>query len=571
MTIRRKHLVPGLTLIILAALCPASPARQVNNLPNLWLFKARQITDSLVKDADALGRNDRALLWARLGQAWWQEDSERARAWMQKAVEAVESVPNRESSAERAGRLNVARELLRIVAPRDLKLRARLLSVFADAPRADAAESNINAGALMQAALAMLKEDPRQAAELGAASLRAGYSAELTGLLWGLRAREPKLADALFVQALAAARSSYDVELLNSLRYVGFTDGLNSKSKIPEPPDALRVELLKVYLEYLRRSAEAGGDQTSVCVPAASFISPLLPYYERFLPQQAFAVREVTTRCQAALTSSMRQRADDALREKPLDKIEDLLEAADKTDNRDAATAYRFRAAQMAAGRRDLKRAVEILDRIDAESRKIMGGMWEKLRTEWTASLALEFLARDDVQGVYQIFGAAPPDLRPLAHILFSQKLSAEESRVSPEAFLAEARKELARLKLTGGERVAWHVRLVRLYTKHLPLYAPDVLKEAVAAINRVDKSGSAFDAARGPDAALSYDGAAELLPVSMLEDNDLLTLEIVGTIESPVSRSQARLSLLNASLDQYRKAASQKAAPLKKASNDTH
>jgi hypothetical protein len=306
-------------------------------------------------------------------------------------------------------------------------------------------------------------------------------------------------------------------------------------------------------------------------VPAASFISPLLPYYERFLPQQAFAVREVTTRCQAALTSSMRQHADDALREKPLDAVEDLLGAADKTDNRDAATAYRFRAAQMAAGRRDLRRAVEILDRIDAESRKIMGGTWEKLRTEWTASLALESLARDDVQGFYQIFGAAPPDLRPLAHILFSQKLSTEESRVSPGAFLAEARKELARLNLTGGEQVTWRVRLVRLYTKHLPLYAPDVLKEAVAAINRVDKSGSAFDAARGPGAALSYDGAAELLPVSMLEDNDLMTMEIVGTIESPVSRSQARLSLLRASLDEYRKAAGQKAAPLKKASNDTH
>ncbi len=264
----------------------------------------------------------------------------------------------------------------------------------------------------------------------------------------------------------------------------------------------------------------------------------------------------------------MRQRVDDALREKPLETMDDLLEEADKTDNRDAGTAYRFRAAQMAAGQRDFKRAIEILDRIDGEARKIMGGMWEKSRTEWTASLAYQSLARSDVQQVDQILGSAPPDLRPLAQIVFTQKLSVGESRVSPGALLAEARKELGRVNLPGGERVAWYVRLVKLYAKHLPLYAPDVLREAVAVINGVDKSGSAFDAAHGPGAALSYDGAAELLPVSMLEDNDLVTLEAVGTIESPVSRSQARLALLNASLEQHRKAAARRADAVNRGTN---
>jgi hypothetical protein len=158
---RRKYRALGFSLIILTSLCPpASAARQGNALPDLWLMKARQLTDELVKDADALGPRERALLWARLGEVWWREDAGRARAWMQKAVEAAESVPHREGAAERAERLSLARELLRVVAPKDKALRARLLSLFTtDTERPAAAEGNTNADALMQTAVAVLKQD----------------------------------------------------------------------------------------------------------------------------------------------------------------------------------------------------------------------------------------------------------------------------------------------------------------------------------------------------------------------------------------------------------------------------
>ncbi len=569
-TMRRKYRAIGFSLIILAALRLSASARQDNLIPDLWLFRARRLTEELVKDADALGARDRALLSARLGEAWWREDAERARAWMRKAVEAVEGVPNRESAAERGRRLDTARRLLAVVAPKDTALRARLLSVFtAEAGRSDAAENDGNAEALMQTALAVLKQDPPLAAELGAASLRAGYSAQIPELLWGLRARDPKFADALFGQALLAARASYHVELLNSLRYVAFTDFNSAPSRIPEPPDALRVELLKVYLEHVRRGAEAGGDQSSLCRSVAAFISPLLPHYERLLPQQAATVREVTTKCAAAANNPLaRMRTGDALREQPLNTVEALLEAAAKTDDAVGRTSYRFRAAQMAAGQRDFKRAVEILDRIDGEARKVMGGMWEKWRTEWTVAVALENLKRDDLQGMHQVLNSAPTDLRPLLDIVFVQKLPAGESRVSAEEFIGKARQELGRVKLPDDERAVWYALLLKLYAKHVPLYAPGVLKEAVAAINRADRPGSAFDPDRGTGSAIAYDGAPEFPPASMLENDESLTLEIIGTIESPLSRSHARLSLLKTSLERHRKLADAGADKLDRTSN---
>lgn len=557
-------------MIILSSLCPPpSAARQENALPDLWLMKAHRLTDELVKDADALGARERALLWARLGEVWWREDGGRARAWMQKAVEAAESVPHREGAAERAERLSLARELLRVVAPKDKALRARLLSVFtADTERPAAAEGNVNADALMQTAVAVLKQDPPLAAELGAASLRAGYSSQVPELLWGLRARDPKLADALFVQALAAARASYHTELLNSLRYVAFTDFDNRRPKIPEPPDALRADLLRVYLEFIRRASEAGAVQPSTCVSAASFVSPLLPYYDQLLPQQAAFVREVATKCKASPDQFTRQRTGDALREQVLDTAESLLEAAAKTESTEGRTAYLYRAAQMAAGQRDLNRALEVLDRIDAEARKIMGGMWEKTRTEWAAALAHENLKRDDVQGMHMALGSSPSELRPLVDIVFAQRLPAEESRVSAEEFIREARKELGRVKLPDAERAMWYVRLLKLYAKHVPSYAPDVLKEAVAAINRADKPASAFGPERRGVVALDYDGAEGFPPVSLLENNEPTTLEIIGTLESPNSRARARLSLLKASLERHRESAASKSDTPHRTSN---
>ena len=110
-------------------------------------------------------------------------------------------------------------------------------------------------------------------------------------------------------------------------------------------------------------------------------------------------------------------------------------------------------------------------------------------------------------------------------------------------------------MDVSSAERAAWYMLLVNLYAKHVPLYAPDVLKEAVAAINQADKSGTEFDPDAEIGSALSGDGPSEFLPVSLLENNDSVTLETVGAIESPVSRSQARLSLLRTSLDRYQKA----------------
>lgn len=89
------------------------------------------------------------------------------------------------------------------------------------------------------------------------------------------------------------------------------------------------------------------------------------------------------------------------------------------------------------------------------------------------------------------------------------------------------------------------------------------MLREAVAAINLADKPGSAF--ALGADAALGDENVAQALPPSLLDGDDLATLEIVGTLRSPVSRTRARLSLLRGALERHRRPAAGKPGAAKR------
>src|SRR6185369_14470718 len=145
---RLSSLFSGSMVIVIAgsAIAQKAPAAQQEALANLWLVRSQTITEDLVKDATDFKPSGRALLWARLGQHWWRDDPERARAWILRSIEIVEAVPNRENPAERSLRLATARFLLNIVAPLDQRLSKRLIAILSeDAERVGEAERRENA------------------------------------------------------------------------------------------------------------------------------------------------------------------------------------------------------------------------------------------------------------------------------------------------------------------------------------------------------------------------------------------------------------------------------------------
>src|SRR4051812_5374155 len=109
-----KRLLRGICWLVLVGMLAQTTVRtqQMSEVSDPWLDRARSLTSELVKDTDSLGRYDRALLWARLGQLWQQRDVEHARAWVEQAVQAVEAAPDKGDAAEQSQCLNTARRLL---------------------------------------------------------------------------------------------------------------------------------------------------------------------------------------------------------------------------------------------------------------------------------------------------------------------------------------------------------------------------------------------------------------------------------------------------------------------------
>jgi len=527
---------------------------QRDALANLWLARSQTITEDLVKDATGFTPSGRALLWARLGQQWWQDDPEKARSWILKAIEIVEAVPNRENPAERNLRLATARLLLNIVAPLDQKSSKTLIAILSDdAERVGEAERRANAEGLVEATVSIVEKDPQRAAELGALALRIGRPPQIAWLIFRLRSRDTKLGDALFAQTIEVARQTLDPELINSLSHGVFPESMQPGTAKPVLPDGMRAEVLKLDLAFLQGKPLNAENRESICVSIGSFIAPVLGQFEHLLPQQAAIARQSINQCHSPAPLAQ-QRIDEALNNQPLNTVEALLKAGNDVEDMKVRTVYQYRAAALAREKNDFERALKILDSMSAESREFMNGAWELIRIEYAVQAALGFYKSGDVYGMRFVINAAPADLQPLVRIGFVWLLPGTRDKETDPTleFLNDARTGLRRSKVSDAEKWGYYFALLKLTVRYQPSEAPGALKEAVAALNRAEQSKAKETGNNQPD-SLDGSGFSRTVPALLLAMDEYAVREAVSSITSPESRAQVRLVLLGGCLEQMR------------------
>ena len=520
-----------LTTLSLAA--PSASAQKEGR--ELWQIRAQNITNDLLKDAADLSSMQRAVLWVKLGQRWWREDPKRARTWVTNAIEVVEQVPNKETPAERQERMETASALLRIVTPLDQKLSKRLLTVLASGRSTDD-ERSAAANALIDAAAAVFKDDPKRAAELGALAFRTGSpSNNIRDLLFPLRASDPKLADSLFVQALALVKHDSQSRLLNSLLYVAFPAQRGITDNVPVPPDALRMELLQVLIDLL--NSKPAGDKCGV----VSWISPFFTEIERLLPKQWLVVRSAINQCQSSpsLDQLIRRQIDEATRTQPLDTVESYLKAAADAEDTEVRTAYQYRAANLAMEHKDYERALKLLDDIPEDAR---GESWDSYRWQWAADAAIEHYKNSRFGEMNRMLDAVPPDFQPLAKTSFVQWLPEQAgSETAPIIqILNDALKGLRRSNIP--EKYHWYFGLLRSTIKYQPADANAVLKDAISSVNEINYA-TPLDATD----YLRYIGP------SLLQMDEFVVKDALASVTLVPMRAQLRLALLHATLQRMR------------------
>jgi hypothetical protein len=502
----------------------------------LWLVRSETLTSDLLKDAADLSSMQRAVLWVKLGQRWWREDSKRARTWIINAIEVVEQVPNKETPAERQERMETASALLAIVTPLDQKLSKRLLTVLAS-DKSTGDERSAAANALIDASVAVVKDDPKRAYELGALALRTGSpNNNIRDLLFPLRASYPKLADSLFVQALALVKQDPHDRLLNSLLYVAFPAHRGITDNVPEPPEPLRIELLQVLVDLL--NAKPAGNKCGVVM----WISQLFSEIERLLPKQWPGVRQAINQCRSTYTSPLDQRQiDDATRTQPLDTVESFLKAAADAKDTQVRTDYVYRAALVAIKHKDYERALKLLDDMPKEVR---GELWDSYRWQWAADAAIEHYKNSRFGEMNRMLDAVPSDFQPLAKTAFIQWLPERAgSETAPIIqILDDALKGLRRSNIP--EKYSWYFGLLRSTIKYQPAEANAVLKDAITSLNQ-GKEGTPLD-------ATDY---TRYIGPSLLEMDEFVVKDALASVTLVPMRAKLRLALLHATLQRMRDA----------------
>jgi hypothetical protein len=513
----------------------------------LWRVRAQTITDDLLKDAAQLTPLRRAVLWARLAQHWWQSDQDRARTWLRNAVEIVEQVPNKENPYDRRDRLSTARLLVNISAPLDKKLTTRLLATLNNAEEQwTEIDRTTYADALMNVAITYVDRDPRQAAELVSQSLRLGPPSDIGSLLLAMRKRDPKLADALFTQALSLATQNLSVGVLSSLTYAAFPErrGVGDTEFIP--PEQFRSELLQIDVAYLNANPITDENRNPICASIAGFIAPVLSEFDRLVPQQASVVRQAINKCRS-VSPLVQQHLDMSLKSAQLDTVADLLKAAADSEDLTVRTVYESRAANLAQANKEYERALKILDGMSKESRELMGETWESYRWDWAAAGALEHYKAGRLLEMNLILNAVPADLQPLAKATFVDRLPTQRDPEGDPAlqFLNDARAGLRKSNVRESEKAGCYFVLLRSVIKYDRPTASAVIKEAFASLNRMDQATPNKDRRM-----LESSEFLHLFPASLLEVDEFAVREGIASMTTIETRAQIRFALLGSTIE---------------------
>ncbi|MDX6304706.1 MAG: hypothetical protein QOI77_1675 [Blastocatellia bacterium] len=399
--------------------------------------------------ADVGSYNDqtlRARTQARIADALWDADQDRARTLFRKAWEAAELVDEdhrritREEAKQQqaktgnsavAGRANIRGEVLRLAARRDRALGEELLAKLkdekareateaADKARTDPMDSPDGLKQRLSLARQLLATDVARALQFADPAL-GSITRDGIDFLSYLREKDAAAADRRYAMMLASAANNMQsdantVSTLSSYLFTphvfvtfnggGATSMQTSRGGEPVmPTPELRAAFFRTAAGILLRpQAPPDQDQTSAGLQGKYLmIKRLLPLFEQFASKQMTeAMRAQMDALGTAVPEELRQRDDDSLREgiRPSEKSEDreksLLDQIDHVKTSEERDALYLQLAMILAQNGDM-RSRTYVDKIeDSELR-------HTVRAFVDATMTIRALDKKDIDRVLDL------------------------------------------------------------------------------------------------------------------------------------------------------------------------
>lgn len=401
---------------------PKAPAEEVDAVAAQREVLAISLLQTLADDARSFREPRlRARVQARVADAFWLTDVEKARTLFRRAWEAaeIEDTENARRAAEdvrkqqqsgpvvfRSRRPDLRAEVLRLAAKRDRALGEEFLAKLEEANQKDAEEvtrqnrsnddPSVSSAAEKRLALArrLLEDGDVQRAMEFAGPVLDRVNRDTINFLSALREKNSQAADQGFLSLLSGAERdpASDANTVSALSSYAFTpflfvtfgpDGDSNQmrdrppSPSPDLPPAVRAAFFRVGAGILLRPLPPPDQDRTTSGRTGKFmvIRRLLPLFEQYAPERAAELRTQMAAMAADMPQGMQSGENRAISNgivpdnasDPLERMQNRLDRARTSEERDAIYAD---IAVALAGKND-PRARDLVDKIeDAETRK---------------------------------------------------------------------------------------------------------------------------------------------------------------------------------------------------------
>ena len=414
---------------------PSSNARDLTTNVDPWRDAADHVTADLLTLAPNMPGRLHAVLLARLCAEWWSLERASAQPRCEQAVEEVSHIAQDESDADRTDRIAYENVILRIVGPLDGGTRQRLLDAIATPPQSVGSQimprTHYDPTALGLSQLAAAQQstdDPEKMASLIQQAIeQQAVGGRAIRALLQLRKTQPERADAIFRQAIGWASESSEIRLLAS-----WANTMNSQYNSGPFPE----EWMSLIMDALVRRvvSTSGLDQQDACLQFGSYLFRA----SRMQQPNSPALRSALDSCATPSASHTAPAPPaDSVPQWPnmngVKTADDFLRVAnDSTDPRIRESMLFNAATRAAIDDKNFEWAVEILDEMTDEARKVRNYAYfgqQGQRQQWALQAAVAACARGDVKRALSFVDGSHEALRlnfsvTVANALADKKLN---------------------------------------------------------------------------------------------------------------------------------------------------
>ncbi len=390
-----------------------------NTVEDIWEKRMARVKAGILQDIETLSSKEQAKYYGRFGKIFLSKDKKEAALWITQALEiafnpATEYKDNKEK-IEVVRSILVFYEVLENEEGLFKKPIAEIVKVLNQ--EVNEKRSDEYGGLLITLANQLLKKEEKLATDLAVLSLKGNkpvFDWNSYLFLQESKNKNAALSERYFTKALDLAKTSGNIDHLLGLLRISFeySNTFSSKVKPLNVSETQKKELLELLVPYIQKeSDELLQKKRDNCILTKAYGKRFLDDYKKLLTPSAGFVEQALIVCQTAAIEFWRKPDFEAK------TSQDYLDLAKRMTDKPSRISQTMNAASRAGhDERNYRLAIEILDGIDEESRKITPSLthwWESERLQSGSEFTRALLGQGKFTEVRQFIENSPPNLRP--------------------------------------------------------------------------------------------------------------------------------------------------------------